>query len=232
MTREEFSAAAFILGGSWPGEFSANDEASYWHMLSEFEAADVMRALKAMRSRRFRPTPGELADALSAKAGIPSFDEMIRLVFGPGGVLAARAPRRGVSPAEVLAAWEAGAPDPGETVGPLIGQSHAEAIDAAQLERAATLHPLVASFVARQGLQRLRGYNVSDSAAGGPDGKRTDTWDRKELREAWAEHLDVQDGREVAALAAGTGAHGLRALDPLAALGIGEAPVQIGAGER
>jgi hypothetical protein len=77
-----------------------------------------------------------------------------------------------------------------------------EALDALQAQ------PLVGAFAQRQGTQRLRMLPVDD-----PDwGEKT----RRELREAWDRHVDAFDGREVAALAAGTGE--LRQLDPLAAL--------------
>lgn len=232
MTRAEFSAAAFILGGSWPGEFTKNDEAAYWHMLSDFPAAAVMAALKAMRGAKFRPTPGEVANVLAGDAGAPTFDEALRVIFGIDGILSARAPLRG-SPADVIAAWESEEEWDTAQDGPWLGQSLQDATDAAQLERAAQQHPLIASFVERIGLRRLRGFNANDAAAGGQgdDGKRTDLWDRKELLRAWTEHVDAQDGREVAALAAGTGQRGLSRLDPLAALGIGTAPAELEAGE-
>ncbi len=211
MTREEFSAAAFILDGSWPGEFTKNDEAAYWHMLSDFDAADVLRALKAMRSAKFRPSPGEIANALSGKAGTPTFDDMLAIVFGV--VLAARPPLRG-SPAAVIAAWEAGEEWDTADSSAWEGQTLEQVTDAVQLAKAAEQHPLIESFVQRHGLRRLRGYNI-DTATAFEEGKRTDTWDRKELREAWESHCSASDEREVSALASGTGARGLARLDPL-----------------
>jgi hypothetical protein len=76
----------------------------------------------------------------------------------------------------------------------------------------AAQHPLVGSFVARQGWDRLRTLPVDC-----PDwGEKT----RRELREAWDRHVETGERREIAALASG-GA--LRQLDPLAALQLGSA---------
>lgn len=89
-------------------------------------------------------------------------------------------------------------------------------------ERLADLHPLVGGFVQRCGLERLRSMDIDDPTDG--------YWRRKELRETWDDFVDAQDGREVAALASGTGARGLTQLDPLTALGLGRAPAELAAG--
>lgn len=79
------------------------------------------------------------------------------------------------------------------------------------------VHPLVASFVDRQGIERLRLLPVDD-----PEwGERH----RRDLREAWERHVEAFDGREVAALASGDRRAPVR-LDPLAAvrrIGAGDA---------
>jgi hypothetical protein len=90
-------------------------------------------------------------------------------------------------------------------------------------ERLADLHPLVGGFVQRVGLERLRAMNIDDPAEG--------HWRRNELRETWTDFVDAQDGRVVAALAAGSGPRGLAALDPLRALGFGDVPAELGAGD-
>jgi hypothetical protein len=77
-------------------------------------------------------------------------------------------------------------------------------------QRLTSVHPLVAAFAERQGIQRLKELPIHD-----PDDGH---WRRKELRDAWTAHADAYADREVAALAAGTGREGLRRLDPLAAL--------------
>jgi hypothetical protein len=78
-------------------------------------------------------------------------------------------------------------------------------------ERIAAAHPLVASFVDRQGWDRLRTLPLDC-----PDwGEKT----RRELREAWDRHVESQDRRQVAALASGRG--DLKQLDPLASLQLG-----------
>lgn len=77
--------------------------------------------------------------------------------------------------------------------------------DGAQDE--ALAHPLVASFVARQGWDRLRLLPIDDPEWGEKH--------RRDLYGAWERHCESQEHREVAALAAGGG---LRQLDPLHAL--------------
>jgi hypothetical protein len=78
-------------------------------------------------------------------------------------------------------------------------------------ERLAASHPLVVSFVERQGWDRLRTLPLDC-----PDwGEKT----RREFREAWDRHVESQDRRQVAALASGRG--GLKQLDPLASLQLG-----------
>lgn len=77
-------------------------------------------------------------------------------------------------------------------------------------QRLTSVHPLVAAFAERQGIQRLKELPVHD-----PDDGH---WRRKELRDAWTAHVDAHADREIAALAAGTGQEGLHRLDPLTAL--------------
>ncbi len=72
------------------------------------------------------------------------------------------------------------------------------------------MHPLVASFALRQGIQRLKELPVHDEDDG--------HWRRRELRVAWEGHVEAMEGREVAAVASGIG--DLRQLDPLARLGL------------
>lgn len=190
MTRDEFSGAAAILDGGWPGEFTEADENAYYFLLSDFEIDDVMRALRALRGSKFRPAASEIVAALSPQlAAVPTFDEMFALLFGASGVLHARAP---------AGVYEDGAAR-------MLAQEQAVRV------RLAGVHPMVASFVDRQGLQRLRLLEVFDADQG--------HWRRKELREAWAEHVEAMEGREIAALSAGRGRGDLGRLDPLTALG-------------
>jgi hypothetical protein len=220
-----------LLDNGWPGELTPGQADAYEATLGTPDAR-VLAALNRLlhAGARFRPSPAEILGEARNDPSIPTFDEMLRLVFGKDGILAARPPLRG-SPADVIAAWEAGEEWDTADVngGAWLGHTRAEATDAVQLERAAESHPLIASFVQRLTLQRLRGYNVAPEQ--GEDGKRIDTWDLRDLRIAWGHHCEAVTGREVAALAAGTGRRGLAQLDPLAVLGVGDEAVQIGAGE-
>lgn len=70
-------------------------------------------------------------------------------------------------------------------------------------------HPLVRSFVQRQGVDRLRMFPLDDPVWGEKH--------RRDLEGAWDRHVEAFDGREIAALASGSG--DLRRLDPLAPRG-------------
>jgi hypothetical protein len=74
-------------------------------------------------------------------------------------------------------------------------------------ERLETVHPLVASFATRQGLSRLGSLPLEDPVWGEKH--------RKDLEQAWVNHCESQEHREVAALAAGGGP---KQLDPFQAL--------------
>jgi hypothetical protein len=90
------------------------------------------------------------------------------------------------------------------------------AMKAADAAQRLAERPIVASFVERQGWDRLRNLPLDD-----PDwGEKH----RKDLEGAWDRHVEAFDGREVVALASG-GREGLRQLDPLAGL---SPPKQIG----
>lgn len=84
-----------------------------------------------------------------------------------------------------------------------IGESRRVACDAAAAERMSEMHPLIGSFVHRMTFGRLRRLDLENE------------WHRKELREGWATHCAAMEGREVAALASGSGREGLRRLDPM-----------------
>jgi hypothetical protein len=77
-------------------------------------------------------------------------------------------------------------------------------------QRLDTIHPLIGTFVRRQGYRRLKELPLDDPNWGEQR--------RRELREAWDRHVEATDAREVAALALGEGHEGLRKLDPLASL--------------
>jgi hypothetical protein len=90
-----------------------------------------------------------------------------------------------------------------------IDDEKARATNQAVAERIAATHPLVQSFVARITVERLHRVDLESE------------WDRKEMREAWEQHVEAMESRETIVLAAGGDPReGLRQLDPLAALGL------------
>lgn len=71
------------------------------------------------------------------------------------------------------------------------------------------IHPLVVSFVQRQGAERLRTLPLEDPEWGEKH--------RRDLEQAWNRHTEAMEGRETAALASGGD---LRKLDPLAGIAL------------
>lgn len=192
---ETWDAFCSLIEEGWPGTFDAAAADSWRVLLDGVPPGDAVAAMRRLlfAGQRFRPSASELLSELRNDPSAPTFEEAYRLIFGPAGVLAAR---------------------PG-TGGPVTFNSEAErraASNQAALDRANTFHPLVATFVARQGVGHLRSLGVDDPDYG--------DLRRKELRESWDRHVTAMDGRDVAALAAGhdRSALGLRKFDPLAAL--------------
>lgn len=205
-TAEEQKSVGTALLGSWPGTITTWGREGFSAYIAELEARGLTaeRVLVAVRTwpagSDFPPSAPNLAAAARRDPGQPTFSETIRLIFGPGGVLSARTSDRRSS-------W-----GPGE-------RDHAD--EAAMLERAASMHPLVGAFIQREGLWRLRSLNLDDEERGGIR--------RHELLQRWEQHLEATEGRDVVALAAPRRG-GLAKLDPLAALGL-DRPAELTEGD-
>lgn len=189
-TDQQWDTFAGLLEDGWPGEFDDRRGDAYRLLLDAIEPADAVRGLQVLlRTSRFRPSAAEIVQAVEHDPSRPTFDEAYRLIFGPRGILAAR-------PAVTRWADEA---------------ERRRLYNRAARDRAAELHPLVGAFVDRQGIDRLRELPVDDPDYG--------ELRRKDLRQQWDEHVQAFAGREIHALAAGDDRqHGLRRLDPLAAI--------------
>lgn len=206
-TEQQWSMFTAILSRGFAARdpFTEQDSDVYRLLLDGVEPEAALTAVReiVLEGKALRPKPGEIVARAKRDSSKPTFEEAYRLIFGPGGVLAAR---------PSVTRWR--------------DEGHRRALcNEAAARRAEALHPLVGSFVARQGLDRLRELPVDDPDYG--------EMRRRDLREAWERHVDASDGREVTALAAGTGRTGLRQLDPLTALGLtqDETPA-IEAGDR
>lgn len=196
-TDSQWDAFCGLLEEGWPGEFDDAASQAYRTLLDDAEPGAAAAALKRLlyRGNRFRPSAGELLGEIGTDPTRPTFDEAYRLIFGGDGVLRAR-PKRQAGP-QIYASE----------------RQRQQAFNDAATERAATMHPLIGSFVVRQGLDRLRALPLED-----PDwGEKT----RRDLQRAWEQHVEACEGRDVAALASGRRGRGeLAQLDPLAALGV------------
>lgn len=194
-TPEEHRAVTTALIGSWPSHVSRWGEeaiAAYVHELQE-RALSADAVLLAIRTwspdADVPPTAAKLAQHARRDPEQPSFDEMWWTVFGADGVLAARTSVR-------KAFWE-----PGE---------RELANDEAGLERAAQAHPLVRTFVAWQGIDRLRRLQAD---LHGEYAEHT----RKRLADAWKDLVERVEHRQVTELVSARAGE-LGRLDPAAQL--------------
>jgi hypothetical protein len=155
------------------------------------EAREVLVAVRTWPAGSdFPPSAPNLAAAARRDPSKPTFDEAIGLIRA------------------ALRAWNR----------PLTGNfaNEAEMLKARAQQvtnRTRDVHPLVAAFIHRRGIEQLQ----KDIAELGDDewgGAR-----RAELRKAWEEHCEAFDGREAAALVAGRRGQ-LGQFDPLAVLNI------------
>lgn len=193
-TEQQWDVFSGLVAEAWHGEFEPAAEDAWRILLESVEPAAATEALRRLllEGRQHRPSVSELLAEVRADPSKPTFDEAFRLIFGRGGALLADA--HGMF--EDLS-------------------KERVARKRAILERAQSMHPLIASFIERQGIDRLLTLRVDDHEWGE---KR-----RFDLEGAWDRHVEAFDGREVAALASGRPDH-LRQLDPIAALGISAPP--------
>lgn len=198
-TDETWAKFFDLLDNGWPGDLDPDATDAYQVLLDGTDPAMIVEALRRLlhRGARFRPSAAEILAAAREDPSKPTADEALELIFGRGGVLAARPKRR---------------------VGIILADEREQLLEEARRDRLAAMHPLVAAFVERQGgLRRLARLNLDGPDADGID--RTELR-RRELAMAWNEHVEAFDGREVAALASPRSTAGqLTRFDPLAALG-------------
>lgn len=202
-TDQQWHIFVGLVDEAWPGALDDKTARSWRTLLDGINpdvAAEGIRRL-LVEGHRFRPSVSEVLAAARRDPTRPTFAEAYQLIYGRRGALAAREPH-GVYSSE------------GDV---------RRARRAAQLGRAEDLHPLVATFIDRQGVDRLGQIPVND-----PDwGEKH----RRDLEKAWDQHVDAMDGREVATLAAGGRRGELARFDPLTALGVGSARQQLTEGD-
>lgn len=191
-----------VLLGSWPSQVASWGREAIAAYCAELKARGLSpdQAVIALRSVEgdFPPSASKLAAQARIDPSVPTFDEAWILI---DRVLSRTPEPDGRFKSE------------GEA-----RKAHDEAI----LKALDVHHPMLRSFVERQGVARLRTIQTGDPQ-----------WGEKlmaDLRSAWDRHIEATDRRQVAALASGD-REGLRQLDPLAAIGLGEHK-QLGAGDE
>lgn len=201
----EWAQVTSVLLGSWPSQVATWGREAIASYIAELQARGVSpdAAIVAIRSSSsaFPPSAGGLAELARRDPHGPSWPEAERLIFGCGGVLAARTP--------VQKGWWA------------LGE-RAALDDEAARERAAGLHPLIGAFVQSQGLRRLRRLDLEDAEFGEVR--------RRALAHEWEAFCECTDRREIAAVLRRRVGGGLRSLDPAAALPAGLEPAATSGG--
>ena len=195
MSAEDWRPVAKAMLGTWPEKVAAWGREGLAAYTAELAARGVTpdMALQGIRTydpaADFPPSAAKLAQAARRDPSRPTFDEALVLLQT---ALKARPPRSGpVARYDSLGArWAA---------------EHQ-----AVMNRAQELHPFVAAFIARQGVDLLRRLELDDPEYGPVR--------RRDLAEAWDRHVEAFDGRDTAALASGDRRRALTRLDPLAAL--------------
>lgn len=182
-----------VLLGSWPSQVATWGREGIAAYVAELQARGVSAAaaIVAVRSSSsaFPPSAGELAELARRDPDDPLWPEVQQLIFGRGGVLAART--------QVRKGWW----EPGER----------DALDDEEAsKRAASLHPLIAAFVESQGVERLRRLDLADPEFGEAR--------RRTLAREWEEFCDVTERREIAAVVRRRVGGGLRSLNPAGSL--------------
>lgn len=193
-TNQHWQAFCSLVEDGWPGDFDDDAALAYRTLLDGVDPVEAAQALRRLlyRGNRFRPSAAELLAEMRVDVSRPTWDEAFQLIFGRRGVLNARPSKQSST---IVYGSE---------------QERQQLFDDAAIQRADGMHPLIGSFIARQGLDRLRNLSIND-----PDwGEKH----RRDLEKAWDQHIDAFDGRQVTAIAAGRSNGELGKLDPLAAL--------------
>jgi hypothetical protein len=194
MTDDEWMTISMLLdkGFKWREPFGVAHATTYRVLLDGYDAEQIAGGLRKLiaRGQVFGPTPGELVALINEDPSRPTFIEAYRLIYGKGGILRAR---------PTVSTW----PD---------NAAKERDYDLAARERAAAMHPLVAAFVERYGISRLRLLEVDHDDYG--------ELNRKDLEAHWDRFCEAVQDRRVAAIAAPRRGEGLAKLDPLSALGV------------
>jgi hypothetical protein len=191
---DEWETLCLLLEEGWPGEFTEATARAWRLLLDDFSAEQVLVAIKSLVARggTFRPSVAEVTAAIRKDPSAPTFTEAYALIYGKGGVIRARP----------------------KYAGRLITD---EDRNRAMLDRASELHPLVAAFVNRYGLHRLRMLEVDDPEYG--------ELRRKELAGEWDQFCEAMEGRDVAALVSGRRGE-IGRFDPMSVLGAKPAQIE------
>lgn len=83
---------ALLLENGWPGDFDDVAAAAYRTLLGDFDTEQLITALRTLvrKGGTFRPSASEIAAAVQADPGRPTWSEAYTLLFGQRGFLTVR----------------------------------------------------------------------------------------------------------------------------------------------
>ncbi|HEX6020643.1 MAG TPA: hypothetical protein VFZ00_01525 [Solirubrobacter sp.] len=206
-----------LLDKGWPGELDEGGAEAYRILLDGTDPQVITAGVRRLlhQGARFRPSAAEILAAARRDPSTPTFAEALLLIQRAVRARPPRGSRYSDDPEP-----EDGGPRPRGWRSAERKRRDAEhqAVEQA-LEQ---IHPLAAAFARRQGVDRLRHLQLGDPDHGGAR--------RHALEQAWTAHVEAFADRDAAAaaLAIGGARRGeLARLDPLAVLGLGQAPAQL-----
>lgn len=198
-TDEQWDTFCAMLQGGFPKDFEDEERSAYRIFFDEVDPQLAILGLKRVvfaGTFTFRPSVSELMGAIRNDPSVPTFDEALQVIRH---ALKAKGP----SADEISR----------KTGSTFINEDTEKRERRAAIQaRLSEAHPLVGTFVARQGIGRLRNLPLDDADWG----EKT----RRDLEAAWDEHVDTTDHRKVAELTERSGRGAPGKLDPVGVLGL------------
>lgn len=180
MNSVDWKPVGTALLGTWPSQVANWGPEGIAAYIAELQARGVTpeRALLAIRAydpdADFPPSAAKLAQVARRDPGAPTGLELVQILWGPGGVLHARAESR-------AGVWAAGERD--------------RADEQAQLDKATEFHPRVVAFIHSVGLKALRDHD--------PRGEQYGPANQNWICKQWDAFVEVANERGVASMLAG-----------------------------
>lgn len=86
---DEWDTLCLLIEEGWPGEFTDAAAKAWRVFLDDYDAGQVLAAVKILVARggRFRPSVAEVAAQIRQDPSAPTFEEAYALIYSPKGIL-------------------------------------------------------------------------------------------------------------------------------------------------